>query len=669
VLLVAVSACTPAAEFYVSPLGSDTNPGTESLPFATISRAQQAVRAINRPMTGDINVWLRGGVHRLPRPLMFGPEDSGANGFYVTYAAYPHEKPIVSGGTRITGWRASGDPARKIYVASAQGQRFRQLYVGDTRGIRARFPNLDASTSYLTARAIFQGPDGYLRVDVDTGSLGAAVKSHLASPAYRKDMEIVMYYSWNMSRLRIARGADTGTGTFRLVIASPDGQVEAIKSRLLPSSTYKFHGQRFHLENHRGFVNAAYEWYLDPADDLVYFRAPDTVASAVDVEALGIVVPMGTAAGDNETFVTLRGRSATGEAVRNLRFERLILAHSNWLGPGDSGFVGTWATTRYVPSPSDPNGVRAESAPAVVVADFTENIEFTGNVFHNLGGSGIDLSGTTTDVRVVGNAFLEVNGNGVQSSGTGLKHRVVIESNMFRFIGWDYHGAAVRTNRVHDLQIRRNDIDFTTHAAVISQGGSGGGGSGCYEDSTLSGPTGSAISANTISRAARRVLDMGAIYNKCKQTLAITHNTITNVNAPAIFSDIPYYALGGIGAYLDFGSWGVTVEGNTVLDVAHPFHLNCESNNTIVRNRTDLAAGTESAATPRSCAAGSPAYGPSTTSVSDSNSSTVPVIPSGVGVGMRPSDVTLLDWLRANLNRDFRPSSARSFDAPPDEWW
>lgn len=657
--IAAFSSSAAAAAFYVSPIdGSDSHPGTMALPFATIERAKQAVRGVNTQMSQDIMVWLRGGIYRTPRPITFAPEDSGMNGFHVRYAAYPDEKPILSGGVRIKGWQVS-DPVQKIYVAGAQGQKFRQLYVGDTHGIRSRYPDLNASPNFLRASSIFKGGDGSLHIDVDSVLLGAGLKHTLASTSYQSDVEIVMYYLWNMSRLRILRGAPVaGTNLYRLVIASPDGQLELIKSQLVPGSAYEPQGQNFFLDNHRGFLNQPNEWYLDTASDLVYFRAPDTVTSAADVEALGIVVPMGRADGDNETLISVQGRTATNEPVHHITFERLIFAHTNWLGPSYSAFVGSWATTRYVVSASDPSGAVVESAPAAVQLDYTENIDFSGNVFQNLGGGGINVAGTTKDFRAIGNAFLEVNGNGIQVSGvygTAPKDRFLVESNLFRVMGWDYHGTAIRTSGVFDLRIRHNEIDFTTHAAIITRGGSGAGTDTlCFGNSALSGVTGNQITANKINRPATRVFDMGATYNPCKQTLAITYNTITNVSAPAWYSHLSYYSLyGGMGVYLDFGSYDVTVKGNTFSNVPHPFHLNCESNNVIANNRTDLAPGTEDSTTPRRCVAQPQVYGPSTTAVADSNSSTVPAIPAGIVVGMRRADRTFLAWLYTDVNKSF----------------
>ena len=59
------------ATFYVAPDGSDNNSGTETKPFATIEKARQTVRTINKSMTGDIVVVLRGGVYSIEHPILF----------------------------------------------------------------------------------------------------------------------------------------------------------------------------------------------------------------------------------------------------------------------------------------------------------------------------------------------------------------------------------------------------------------------------------------------------------------------------------------------------------------------------------------------------------------------------------------------------------------------
>ena len=53
-----------------------------------------------------IEVQVRGGTYYLSEPLRLSGRDSGTAQFPITYTAYPGEKPILSGGKRITDWQA-----------------------------------------------------------------------------------------------------------------------------------------------------------------------------------------------------------------------------------------------------------------------------------------------------------------------------------------------------------------------------------------------------------------------------------------------------------------------------------------------------------------------------------------------------------------------------------
>jgi len=75
-LLAPVMAVAAGPEFYVAPDGNDRHPGTEAQPFATVERAQQAVRQVNRKMTTDVTVVLRGAPSRPPGILLPGGLDA-----------------------------------------------------------------------------------------------------------------------------------------------------------------------------------------------------------------------------------------------------------------------------------------------------------------------------------------------------------------------------------------------------------------------------------------------------------------------------------------------------------------------------------------------------------------------------------------------------------------
>ena len=79
--LFLASASLNAADFYVSPTGSDANPGTKSQPFASLERARDAVRVQKqRKPNRDYTVLIRGGVYRLEETVVFSLQDSASGG-------------------------------------------------------------------------------------------------------------------------------------------------------------------------------------------------------------------------------------------------------------------------------------------------------------------------------------------------------------------------------------------------------------------------------------------------------------------------------------------------------------------------------------------------------------------------------------------------------------
>ena len=96
----------PVDEFFVSPAGRDTNPGTKSEAFATPQRAMTAVRAlVARGLKRDVRVTFAGGAYELAAPLVFTPADSGTVEHSVTYAAAAAKTVVISGGRKITNWK------------------------------------------------------------------------------------------------------------------------------------------------------------------------------------------------------------------------------------------------------------------------------------------------------------------------------------------------------------------------------------------------------------------------------------------------------------------------------------------------------------------------------------------------------------------------------------
>ena len=131
--------------FYVDPSGSDAWSGKRETPnlwntdgpLASLERARDLIRQLKSDRGGTIEqsvtVFLRNGTYYLDEPLVFAPEDSGTADFPIAYRAYPGEKPVISGGRLIKGWRRlRGDIwVAKLPDVKAGKWDFRLLRVGD----------------------------------------------------------------------------------------------------------------------------------------------------------------------------------------------------------------------------------------------------------------------------------------------------------------------------------------------------------------------------------------------------------------------------------------------------------------------------------------------------------------------------------------------------------
>lgn len=87
------------AEIYLSPNGSDSNPGNGAKPFKTIARARAEIDRMKAAGTlpeGGMKIWLHGGEYTTDQPVQLGVNDSGVAGISLQWLAFPGEKPVVT---------------------------------------------------------------------------------------------------------------------------------------------------------------------------------------------------------------------------------------------------------------------------------------------------------------------------------------------------------------------------------------------------------------------------------------------------------------------------------------------------------------------------------------------------------------------------------------------
>ena len=145
------SAAQPSSfEFHVAPGGSDRNIGSVEKPFRSFERARDAVRALRRedPALADtVRVFFHEGRYTIEKPLALGPDDSGTLSSPTLYAAYANERPVISGGVQVTGWKRAVLGGKSVWSAPLPGvvRRLRpevqELWINGVRRSPARHPD------------------------------------------------------------------------------------------------------------------------------------------------------------------------------------------------------------------------------------------------------------------------------------------------------------------------------------------------------------------------------------------------------------------------------------------------------------------------------------------------------------------------------------------------
>ena len=246
-------------------------------PFATLTRARDAVRELKAQQGGlkePVTIMVRGGKYFLNETLELTESDSGTLECPVTWCAYPGEKPVLSGGRRVSGWRPYREDIFQCDLPEARGGKWklRQLFFNGWRQTRARYPDFDPESPLYGGWATPEDPaekGSPVTLKYKPGTL----KRHWAKPT---EAEVFLLNGMGLTDIIPIKTIDEES--YVITLAGPVKDQAAMPYVFYPRSRVSIGpGHLFYVENVLEELDRPGEWCLDTEDGKLYFWPPEPI--------------------------------------------------------------------------------------------------------------------------------------------------------------------------------------------------------------------------------------------------------------------------------------------------------------------------------------------------------------------------------------------------------
>jgi hypothetical protein len=475
----------------VSPDGSDSNDGSESHPFQTLPRAQEAARNAVATDTGfgQVVVKLTSGEYFLNEPLRMDARDAGKTCREVIYRAAEGAHPVITGGVKPGTWEQ--DPStmgRKFGIMRAKmapGLRSRQLLVNGNRATRAR---TDGPSGYPVAfHPTYDdhgpvAPKGGIEYLIDDRN--ATEWQNPSTWKNMKQVEAVALLQWKMDRIpldtfytdvnsTVLKGQKVGLLTLADTSWRNSGLFMGIPYLSTPKGmpgVWSFFAVSW-FENCYQFLDKPGEWYHDERNDSLYYipLLGENMATST------VYFPV------TEQLLVVEGTPE--QPVSNIRFEGITFAHATWLQPsGPQGYIADQGGFHITGVENDTNSIghvqHVVRTPGNISLKYATHVTFANNAFEHMGGVALDLDKGCQHVTIDHNAFTDISSAAIQMGGVSVHdahtdsavHWVtqnVVSNNTIHRAGVDYVDAAgIMLGFVSHTQISHNEIRNVPWAGI-----------------------------------------------------------------------------------------------------------------------------------------------------------------------------------------------------------
>ncbi len=544
--------------YYVSPTGSDSNPGTLAAPLLTVQKAESLVIANYLGthcslQTAPIVVQFREGRWDSLALTMTSVDSGCGSTAPVVFENYPGETPVFSGGVQVLNWTNTTGSTWQTNLPPGTVN-FEALYYNGVRRLRPRLGSTTSSgplgTYYRVAGNVAGSYDRFYYNPIDP--ISASWQNYAPStgnpcgqppgPAdLQGDIQVGIFEQWDLSWERISC-IDTVNHLVYLTGATASGA----------SHGYTLN-HRYIVENVKDELTLPGQWFLD--------------RSVAGAWVLTYIANPGENPNTDTVIIPQQPQVLSATGLKYRTFNGLTFSYDDYV-VGAKGYVGSQAENRV---------------PSAVQCGDCSYVTFDSDSFTNIEGYGLgfptDNNGPATDDVIQNNAFWDVGAGGLLTGrvATGAEtdanvfQFATIQNNLIQGYGRRFPGAAGIANLLgHDVSTTHNDVTDGYNQGIMICFPSFA--SSCAGHSNSSGGFNQTVTYNHIWNLGQGILnDFGGVYFATYNAVGDTaNNNKIHDLSDASSQDADGY--GGNAFYIDRGG-PIQINNNLIYRTVNAFNV------------------------------------------------------------------------------------------------